>query len=57
MLSSKKDTDKAITEYSAALEIFPTWPEGQFNLATLAGEKKLYGSAILHMKGYLRVGP
>ncbi len=53
----QKDTDKAITEYSAALEIFPTWPEGQFNLATLAGEKKLYGSAILHMKEYLELVP
>jgi tetratricopeptide (TPR) repeat protein len=53
----QKDTDKAIAEYNAALEIFPTWPEGQFNLATLAGEKKLYGSAILHMKEYLELVP
>lgn len=53
----QKDTDKAITEYNAALETFPTWPEGQFNLATLAGEKKLYGAAILHMKEYLELVP
>lgn len=53
----QKDTDKAIIEYTAALEIFPTWPEGQFNLATLAGEKKIYGAAIFHMKEYLELVP
>jgi hypothetical protein len=53
----EKDTDKAIKEYSAALDIFPTWPEGQFNLATLAGEKKFYETAILHMKEYLELVP
>ncbi len=53
----EKDTDKAIREYAAALEIFPTWPEGQFNLATLAGEKKYYQLAVLHMKQYLELAP
>ena len=53
----EKNVDKAIVEYTAALEIFPTWPEGQFNLATLAGEKKLYGAAIFHMKQYLELVP
>jgi tetratricopeptide (TPR) repeat protein len=53
----EKDTDKAIKQYSAALDIFPTWPEGQFNLATLAGEKKFYEMAILHMKEYLELVP
>ncbi len=53
----EKDTDKAIKEYSAALDIFPTWPEGQFNLATLAGEKKFYETAIFHMKEYLELVP
>jgi tetratricopeptide (TPR) repeat protein len=53
----EKDTDKAIKEYMAALEIFPTWPEGQFNLATLAGEKKFYETAIFHMKEYLELVP
>jgi hypothetical protein len=41
----------------AALDIFPTWPEGQFNLATLAGEKKYYELAVLHMKEYLELVP
>lgn len=53
----QKDTEKAINEYTSALSVFPTWPEGQFNLATLAGEKKLYDVAVLHMKEYLELVP
>ena len=53
----EKDEEKAIREYMAALDIFPTWPEGQFNLATLAGEKKYYELAVLHMKEYLELVP
>ena len=41
----------------AALDIFPTWPEGQFNLATLAGENKYYELAVMHMKEYLELVP
>lgn len=53
----ERNADKAISEYSAALSIFPTWPEGQYNLATLAGEKKMYDVAIHHMKYYLEMSP
>jgi tetratricopeptide (TPR) repeat protein len=53
----EKETEKAIREYQAALDIFPTWPEGQFNLATLAGERKYYDTAIFHMKQYLELSP
>ncbi|HWY57506.1 MAG TPA: hypothetical protein VNZ03_23785 [Terriglobales bacterium] len=53
----EKETEKAIKEYQAALDIFPTWPEGQFNLATLAGEQKYYDTAILHMKQYVELAP
>lgn len=53
----QKDTLKAISEYMAALDIFPCWPEGQFNLAALAGENKMYQWAILHMKEYLELVP
>ncbi|MGC2170099.1 MAG: hypothetical protein WA555_12530 [Candidatus Sulfotelmatobacter sp.] len=53
----QKDTDKAINEYTAALEVDPCWPEGQFNLATLAGEKKLFAVAVFHMKEYLELVP
>jgi hypothetical protein len=53
----QRETEKAIHEYNAAVEIFPTWPEGQFNLATLAGEQKDYDTAVLHMKEYLELMP
>ncbi len=53
----QQDTEKAVREYKSALDIFPTWPEGQFNLATLAGEQKDYGTAVLHMREYLELVP
>ena len=53
----QRETEKAVREYKSALDVFPTWPEGQFNLATLAGEQKDYGTAILHMKEYLELVP
>jgi tetratricopeptide (TPR) repeat protein len=53
----EKNVDKAVGEYMSALGIFPTWPEGQYNLATLAGEKKEYDVAILHMREYLELVP
>jgi tetratricopeptide (TPR) repeat protein len=52
-----RDTEKAIKEYKAAVDIFPTWPEGQFNLATLAGEQKDYDTAMFHMREYLELAP
>ena len=53
----EKNTDKAMLEYTEALKIFSTWPEGQFNLATLCGEAKHYQCAVLHMKEYLELAP
>lgn len=53
----ERNADKAISEYSSALSVYPTWPEGQYNLATLAGEKKMYDVAIHHMKEYLEMAP
>ncbi|MFZ0736007.1 MAG: tetratricopeptide repeat protein [Candidatus Acidiferrales bacterium] len=53
----EKNFDKAIDEYEAALEIFPTWPDGQFNLAALAGETGDYEVAVHHMEAYLTLVP
>lgn len=53
----EKNTDKAMLEYTEALKIFSTWPEGQFNLATLCGEARHYQCAVLHMKEYLELAP
>jgi tetratricopeptide (TPR) repeat protein len=53
----EKNIDKAISEYIAAVSVFPTWAEGQYNLAMLAGEKKMYDVAIQHMREYLELAP
>jgi hypothetical protein len=48
---------KAFLEYNLALQKFPTWPEGQFNLALIGGELKRYRGAVFHMKEYLALVP
>ena len=53
----EKDFDRAINEYEAGLAISPTWPEGQFNVALLCGEKGDYDEAVLHMQEYLALVP
>ncbi len=53
----EKNTEKAMAEYNEALKTFSTWPEGQFNLATLCAEAKHYQCAVLHMKEYLELAP
>ena len=53
----EKNFDKAAAEYAAALKQYPTWPQGRFNLAYIAGERMAYRVAILHMKCYLELVP
>jgi hypothetical protein len=53
----EKDSEKAIDEYEAGLDVFPTWPEGQFNVALLCGEGGDYEEAIEHMEDYLKLVP
>jgi tetratricopeptide (TPR) repeat protein len=53
----EKNFDKAIYEYEAALEIFPTWPDGQFNVALICGETADYDCAVEHMQDYLELVP
>jgi tetratricopeptide (TPR) repeat protein len=53
----EKNVDRAISHYEAALKIYPTWPEGQFNLALLCGENSDYSCAAGHMQAYLELVP
>lgn len=53
----EKSFDKAIDEYEAALETFPTWPEDQFNLALICSETGDYDCAVEHMQDYLELVP
>ena len=55
-----KDVTKAMEEYSQALQIFPYWPEGHYDLATMAAEiggRPGYRIAISHMEKYLALTP
>lgn len=52
-----KDLKKAFAEYQAGLAAFPTWPEGQFNDALIAGELQHYRLAVHRMKEYLMLAP
>ncbi len=53
----EKDLPKAMAEYRAALNLFPTWPDGQNNLAVLCGESGDYECALKHMQNYLMLVP
>ncbi len=53
----EKNLAKAVTEYDAALQLFPCWPEGHYNAALIAAELQAYRSAIHHMKCYLELAP
>ncbi|MBI3112587.1 MAG: hypothetical protein HYZ01_13555 [Ignavibacteriales bacterium] len=53
----QKSFFEAIDYYENGLAIAPLWPEGQFNVAMLYGELKVYGQAALHMKRYLELNP
>jgi tetratricopeptide (TPR) repeat protein len=53
----EKNLQKAIKEYNAALEIYPTWPSGHFNLALILGELQNFSQAAEHMSMYLELDP
>ncbi len=52
-----KDLVKAWLEYEQALQVFPTWPEGQFNAALLNAELEHYRGATFRMQEYLMLAP
>jgi tetratricopeptide (TPR) repeat protein len=52
-----KEFDKAADCYEKALDIYPVWPQGQFNAALIYGELGVYHQAINHMQRYLELVP
>jgi tetratricopeptide (TPR) repeat protein len=52
-----KDLVKALSEYQLGIQVFPTWPEGQFNAALIAAELEYYRVAVARMKEYLLLAP
>jgi tetratricopeptide (TPR) repeat protein len=53
----RKDFVAALEAYGRALELFPMWPEGQYNTAMLAAEGNDYELAAHHMRRYLVLAP
>ena len=52
-----KKPDEALNYYEGGIELYPTWPEGNFNAALIAGELGYYADAIEHMQAYLELVP
>jgi tetratricopeptide (TPR) repeat protein len=48
---------EALRFYETGIELYPTWPEGNFNAALIDGELGYYGDAIEHMQAYLTLVP
>ena len=48
---------EALNYYENGIELYPTWPEGNFNAALIAAELKYYSDAIEHMQAYLELVP
>ena len=55
-IKNKKPAD-ALMYYEQALEAYPTWPEGWFNAALVAGELGRYDDAVDNMQTYLELVP
>ena len=53
----RKDFTAALDAYGKALDMFPMWPEGQYNAALLAAETEDYELAAQHMRRYLVLAP
>lgn len=53
----EKNFQHQAEELSAALEIYPTWPAEQYDVAVLLGELNRYSEAVEHMQMYLELAP
>ena len=49
--------DEALNYYENGIALYPTWPEGNFNAALIAGELGYYADAVEHMQAYLELVP
>jgi hypothetical protein len=49
--------DDALHYYETGVQLYPTWPEGNFNAALIAGDLGYYDAAIEHMQAYLELVP
>jgi tetratricopeptide (TPR) repeat protein len=52
-----QNLDHAAEELSAALDVYPTWPTAQHDLAAILEKLSRYSEAIRHMEIYLELAP
>jgi tetratricopeptide (TPR) repeat protein len=52
-----RKAEEALKHYELALEQYPTWPQGWFNAALIAGELGYYAEAVESMQAYLDLVP
>lgn len=48
---------KALHDYEVGIEVYPVWPEGNFNAALIDAQAGLYKDAVEHMQAYLELVP
>ena len=48
---------EALNHYENGIELYPTWPEGNFNAALISGDLGYYDTAMEHMQAYLELVP
>jgi len=49
--------EEALHYYETGVQLYPTWPEGNFNAALISGDLGYYDAAIEHMQAYLELVP
>jgi hypothetical protein len=47
----------ALHYYETGVQLYPTWPEGNFNAALISGDLGYFDAAIEHMQAYLELVP
>ena len=53
----RQKPDEALNDYELGIEADPTWAQGWFNAALLAGELGFFADAADHMQSYLELVP
>ena len=53
----RQKPDEALNDYELGIEADPTWAQGWFNAALLAGELGFFADAADHMQSYLELLP
>lgn len=53
----ESDFDKSLDEYTAALKVYPCWPEGWHQRGLIQGQQRYYMGAVNSLRHYLELTP